>query len=114
MFWFQIVNLHLYSVAEAAGADYLGCGAIFDTSTKPESAPVGVAGVAAVAAAVDIPVVAIGGLSARNVGDVMAEGGRVAGAAVVSAVFDKSDIGAAVRSLTRAVRDGLARQRRRQ
>jgi hydroxymethylpyrimidine kinase/phosphomethylpyrimidine kinase/thiamine-phosphate diphosphorylase len=70
--------------AEAAGADYLGAGAIFSTSTK-DSSVIGVEGFTKVCQAVNIPVVAIGGVGAAAVNDLVDVG--AAGVAVVSAVF---------------------------
>jgi thiamine-phosphate diphosphorylase len=71
--------------AEAAGADYLGAGAIFSTSTK-DSSVIGVEGFEKVCQAVNtIPVVAIGGVGKNAVKDVVGAG--AAGIAVVSAVF---------------------------
>lgn len=70
--------------AEAAGADYLGAGAIFSTSTK-DSSVIGLEGFEEVCRAVSIPVVAIGGVGKTAVKDVVSVG--AAGIAVVSAVF---------------------------
>lgn len=61
--------------ADDDGADYIGCGPVFPTRTKPRS-PIGLDGLAAVAASVRIPVVAIGGLNAAR-----APAARNAGAA---------------------------------
>jgi thiamine-phosphate pyrophosphorylase len=90
----------------AAGADYLGVGPAYATTTKtglPD--PLGPAGVGAVAAAVDVPVIAIGGITADRVGELIAAG--AAGVAVVGAVSDAPDPAAATRHLLRE----LARQR---
>lgn len=70
--------------AEAAGADYLGAGAIFSTSTK-DSSVIGVEGFERVCQAVRIPVVAIGGVGQAAVKDVVGVG--AAGVAIVSALF---------------------------
>ncbi|MCQ4850840.1 thiamine phosphate synthase [Gordonibacter pamelaeae] len=91
--------------AQADGADYLGVGAVFGTPTKPDAADVGADGLAAICAAVDIPVVAIGGLNERTV-PVLA-GPGAAGAAVVSAIFAAADIAAAARRLRTAVQAAL-------
>ncbi|SNT65824.1 thiamine-phosphate pyrophosphorylase [Asanoa hainanensis] len=82
----------------AAGADYLGVGPAFATSTKdglPD--PIGPAGVAAVAAAVRVPVIAIGGVTALRVEALRAAGAH--GVAVVSAVSAAPDPAAAAREL---------------
>lgn len=71
--------------AVAAGASYLGVGPAFESSTKSGIAqPLGPPGIAAVASAVGVPVIAIGGITADRVGDLMAAGAY--GVAVVAAV----------------------------
>ena len=55
--------------AQAAGADYLGVGAMFPTGTKQDTRPVSYDTLKAICAAVDIPVVAIGGIGAGNVAE---------------------------------------------
>jgi thiamine-phosphate pyrophosphorylase len=71
--------------AEAGGADYLGVGAMFQTSTKDDAVVVPVAVLAAICEAVKIPVVAIGGITARNAKSLAGCG--IAGIAAVSALF---------------------------
>lgn len=85
--------------AEAEGADYIGCGAVFGTSSKPGlgSERLGTDHLAEVVRAVRIPVVAIGGITPANASAVAAAG--AAGAAVIGAVMSAADITAAVRSL---------------
>ncbi|MCZ2810832.1 thiamine phosphate synthase [Modestobacter sp. VKM Ac-2979] len=86
----------------AEGADYLGVGPAFATTTKtglPD--PIGVAGVGAVAAAVPVPVIAIGGVTAARVGELLAAGAT--GVAVVGAVTAAADPGAATAELLRAL-----------
>lgn len=76
--------------AVAAGASYLGVGPAYATSTKPGlPPPIGPAGVAAVAAAVDLPVIAIGGITAARVPELLAAGAY--GVAVVGAVSAAAD-----------------------
>ena len=89
--------------AQAAGADYLGVGALIPTPTKPDAVDVTKEELARICAAVDIPVVGIGGLH-MNTLDVLT-GTGVAGAAVVSAIFAADDIEAAARELASALRD---------
>lgn len=86
----------------AEGADYLGVGPAYVTTTKtglPD--PLGPAGIAAVARAVDVPVIAIGGVTAARVPELVAAG--VWGVAVVGAVSAAPDPGAATRELLRAL-----------
>ena len=88
--------------AQRDGADYLGCTAVFPTSTKPDHRePLGLDGLERLARAVSIPVVAIGGIHAGNAADVLARG--AAGIAVVSAVMAADDPEAATRQLRRIV-----------
>jgi thiamine-phosphate pyrophosphorylase len=69
----------------AAGASYLGVGPAFRSPTKPGlGEPLGPPGVAAVASAVDVPVIAIGGITADRVAELRAAGAH--GVAVVAAV----------------------------
>lgn len=84
--------------AERDGADYIGCGAVFGTSTKDvgEEA-IGISRLNQVADAVGIPVVGIGGITTSNAGEVAAS--RAAGVAVVGAVMAASDPAHAVREL---------------
>lgn len=83
--------------AEAAGADYLGVGALIPTPTKPDAADVTPEGLSEICRAVGIPVVGIGGLNARTLG--ILDGTGAAGAAVVSAIFAADDIEASARGL---------------
>ncbi|GAA1757870.1 thiamine phosphate synthase [Luedemannella helvata] len=86
----------------AEGADYLGIGPAYATSTKdglPD--PLGAGGIGAVARAVDVPVIAIGGITLDRVPDLMAAGAH--GVAVVTAVSDAADPAAATADLLKAV-----------
>lgn len=76
--------------AEAAGADYLGVGALIPTPTKPDAVDVTPEELARICRAVKIPVVGIGGLHLSTV-DIL-DGTGAAGAAVVSAIFAAEDI----------------------
>jgi len=88
--------------AVEAGATYVGVGPCYTTSTKDGlPPPIGPAGVAAVARAVGIPVIAIGGVTASRVPELRAAGAY--GVAVVGAVSGASDPAAATASLVRAV-----------
>lgn len=83
--------------AEAQGADYLGVGAIFPTATKLDAAVVTLTELAAICNAVQIPVVAIGGIGASNISQLAGSG--IAGVALVSAIFAVPDITAQCRRL---------------
>ncbi|TZE81134.1 thiamine phosphate synthase [Calorimonas adulescens] len=72
--------------AQRDGADYLGVGAVYSTLTKPESDAIGLERVKMIKEAVDIPVVAIGGITLENAYEVMVKTG-VDGLSTVSAVF---------------------------
>lgn len=87
--------------AEQAGADYLGSGAVFGSSTKKNAKPMTIEQLRQITSAVSIPVVAIGGIHAENIDQLAGTG--IAGAAVVSGIFGARDIGAAVRSLRASV-----------
>lgn len=76
--------------AETSGADYLGTGAIFPTTTK-ENAPITlISTLKTICQTVDIPVVAIGGLTSENIDQVMGTG--IAGVAVVRDLMQAEDI----------------------
>jgi thiamine-phosphate pyrophosphorylase len=84
------------------GADYLGVGPTFATTSKtglPD--PIGVDGVRAVVEAVDVPVIAIAGITAATVEEVMATGAF--GVAVIGAVVDSPDPHTATHDLMLAV-----------
>ena len=83
--------------AEADGADYLGSGAVFGSTTKLNAKPMTKELLREITAAVDIPVVAIGGINADNA--VTLEGTGIAGIAVVGAIFASADIMAAAKEL---------------
>ena len=76
--------------AQAAGADYLGSGAVFGTSTKADAKPMELALFQKICESVEIPVVAIGGISGDNV--LQLKGKKMAGIAVVSGIFACEDI----------------------
>ncbi|MGN0429150.1 MAG: thiamine phosphate synthase [Acetatifactor sp.] len=83
--------------AQRAGADYLGSGAIFGTGTKPDAKPMTMELLREIVNAVDIPVVAIGGIDSSNAYKLAKTG--IAGIAVVNGIFGKSDCCAAAREL---------------
>ncbi len=83
--------------AEQAGADYIGVGAVFGTSTKRNARNLTVEKLREIVSAVSIPVVAIGGINARNLMELRGSG--VDGVAVVSAIFAADDPGRATKEL---------------
>lgn len=83
--------------AQAQGADYLGCGAVFGSTTKTDISSITPEILAQVTSAVQIPVVAIGGINRDNIS--MLNGCSLAGAAVVSAIFAQKDIRAAAKEM---------------
>ena len=83
--------------AQAAGADYLGSGAVFGTSSKSDARPLSGEELRAICAAVTIPVVAIGGIHAGNV--LALCGCGQAGVAVIGGIFGQPDIRQAAREL---------------
>ncbi len=83
--------------AEAGGADYLGSGAVFGSSTKVDAKPMEHALLQEICGSVHIPVVAIGGITAENV--MQLQGRGMAGVAVVSGIFACPDIEAGTKRL---------------
>jgi thiamine-phosphate pyrophosphorylase len=83
--------------AEKNGADYIGVGTVFPTSTKPEAEAVSFETLREICGAVSIPVVAIGGINRDNVTKLAGSG--IAGIAVVSAIFARDNITAAIKEL---------------
>ncbi|CAD7702786.1 unnamed protein product [Ostreobium quekettii] len=90
--------------AEEDGADYVGAGAVFPTSTK-ESSVIGLEGLRDICSAVSIPVVAIGGVAADNALSTVLAGCK--GVAVVSSLFDVGDPQASGRAILALVNLGL-------
>lgn len=84
--------------AEMAGADYIGVGSIFPTSTKDDAEQVGIETLRKVRMAVKIPLVAIGGIDAMNGAEAIAAGADAL--AVISAVADDPDPALAARELS--------------
>ena len=87
-------------LAQERGADYLGVGAVFPTSSKDDAVEVDHETVKAICEAVDIPVIAIGGISKDNVQELAGCG--LCGIAVISAIFEKPDIKKAAEELKEA------------
>lgn len=98
----KILGVSAHSVEEAlraqeAGADYLGAGAVFPTGTKDNVGALPYERLKDICAAVDIPVVAIGGIGTQNISRLAGSG--ICGVAVVSALYAQPDIQAAARTL---------------
>jgi thiamine-phosphate pyrophosphorylase len=90
-------------LAEEGGADYLGVGPVYFTSTKKSAkTPLGLEGFRVIRKKVRIPVLAIGGINHRNASDVMAC--RADGIAVISAIWGAGNIHQAVKELLAAVK----------
>jgi len=98
--------------AEAAGADYLGVGAVYRTDSKddvdPENHGIGLDGLAAVVEATSLPVVGIGGVTTDNGSEVIAAGAD--GLAVISAITNATDPTAAAAALKQAVEEGVQKR----
>ena len=92
-------------LAKKHGADYLGVGAMYPTGTKKDATAVTPEALSAICQAVDIPVVAIGGINKDRLEPLKGTG--VDGVAVVSAIFAAEDIEKATRELKEAVREIL-------
>ena len=84
-------------LAEKQGADYLGVGAVFPTGSKVDAEDVSFETLKVICESVNIPVVAIGGISAGNV--LKLKGSGISGIAVISAIFAAEDIESATKRL---------------
>ncbi len=100
----MMIGVSVHTVEEAIeavknGADCLGVGAMFSTSTKTDADVLPMETLSDICRAVDIPVVAIGGLNKNNISELSGTG--VDGVALVSAVFAAEDIESECRELYR-------------
>ena len=91
----MIIGVSAHNVEEAkkavaSGADYLGVGAVFSTSTKADTNVLSFETVKAISDAVNVPIVAIGGINRDNI--LKLKGTGVDGAAIVSGIFAAEDI----------------------
>lgn len=91
--------------AQADGADYLGVGAMFPTSTKTNTRPVDKKTLKEIRSAVDIPFVIIGGIKKDNIGNFKDCG--MNGAAVISAVVAQKDIEQAAKEMRKAIEETI-------
>lgn len=96
--------------AERAGADYLGVGAVFHTSTKLDAADVDHQTLRAICDAVSIPVVAIGGIGPKNI--LKLSGSGIDGVAVISSILAQPDAAQATKQLKTLCREMLGKQER--
>jgi len=87
--------------AQAAGADYLGVGAVFPSPTKEKALRITRSQLDEICSSVSIPVTAIGGISAENIEEL--SGADIAGTALVSAIFGVEDIEGQTRKLKEKV-----------
>mgnify|MGYP000214530854 CR=1 FL=1 len=106
----KIVGATAKTVPQAAeayeqGADYLGVGAVFPTSSKSDVGEMSYETLKAICKAVSIPVVAIGGISGENVGKLAGSG--ICGVAVISAIYAAKDVKAAAADLKATVKEML-------
>lgn len=92
--------------AENAGADYIGVGAVFGTSTKKNARNLTVEKLKEISSSVSIPVVAIGGINGKNLMEL--HGSGVDGVAVVSAIFAAEDPGKATAQLLKLAEELVA------
>lgn len=83
--------------AEQSGADYIGVGAVFGTSTKKDAKNISIEQMQEICNSVSIPVVAIGGINEKNILEL--KGSGIDGVAIISAIFAKPDAFAATREL---------------
>ena len=88
--------------AENSGADYMGVGAVFPSSTKENALRITTEQLKEICSSVSIPAVAIGGITAENVEEI--KGGGIAGIAVVSAIFSAHNIQKATQELKKKAR----------
>ena len=110
----KIIGASAHSEAEAReavrqGADYLGCGAVFATATKNDTTPLSREELRRICRCVEVPAVAIGGITEANCMELAASG--IAGIAVVSAIFAAEDKRTAARRL-RLLAERIAGKRR--
>jgi len=107
-----LLGVSVSSVGEALdavrnGADYLGVGPVFDTSSKNDAGTgIGLTALSEIRDSVNVPIVAIGGITKKNAASVIAAGAD--GVAVISAVVSQNDVAAAAKELKR-ITDGAVR-----
>ena len=93
-------------IAENSGADYMGVGAVFPSSTKENAVRITTEQLKEICSSASIPAVAIGGITAENIMEI--KGGGIAGIAVVSAIFSAENIEKATQELKKKAREVTA------
>ncbi len=96
-------NLKEALAAQEAGADYIGTGAVFPTSTKHDTIPLPLNRLREITDNIQIPVVAIGGINHKNILNL--KGSGIDGAAVISAIFAQEDVGLATAEMLNLCRE---------
>ena len=99
------VSAHNLKEAEKAlkdGADYLGCGAVFNTSTKKDVTTLSYEGLKEITDNINIPIVAIGGINENNI--ITLKGSGINGVAVVSSIIGKENVKGASEKLKELVK----------
>lgn len=96
-------NLKEALAAQEAGADYIGTGAVFPTSTKHDTIPLPLDRLREITDNIQIPVVAIGGINHKNI--LSLKGSGIDGAAVISAIFAQEDVGLATAEMLNLCRE---------
>jgi thiamine-phosphate pyrophosphorylase len=109
----KCIGVSTHGVEEAraagnAGADYIGFGPLFVTTTKDAGPPRGIENLRRVRQEVSLPILAIGGIDRHNVASVLRAGAD--GVAVVSAVLSAPDLHAAAQEMVKLVNDNLVRK----
>ena len=92
-------NVEEALAAEKAGADYLGCGAVFGSTTKSNVHVLPLETLKNITAAVKIPIVAIGGINETNM--MQLSGTGINGVAVISAIYGAADVESKCQELKR-------------
>lgn len=92
--------------AEKDGADYLGVGAVFSTSTKKDTRDVSYETLSNITASVNIPVVAIGGINEKNVTKLKES--NIDGIAVISCILGKEDVKGAAEKMLDRFKEGIS------
>lgn len=106
----MILGVSVHSVEEAIlakknGADYLGIGSVFNTTTKKDATSVPLKVVKEITDSVEIPSVAIGGINQDNI--LKLKGSNINGVAIVSAIFGAKNISRATNQLVKKVNELL-------
>ncbi|HHU62127.1 MAG: thiamine phosphate synthase [Bacillota bacterium] len=90
-------------LAQEKGADYLGVGAVFATSTKEDAKTLSRNSLKKIANGVDIPVVAIGGITENNI--LGLKGSNIAGVALISSILAAPNVGEATKKMANLVKE---------